>query len=324
MLSSSREVSFSHSVHRKRPKSPSRTVLQTMSLLILVRFRFNPSCKPRNQPKQVKKPLTNHRRQCLTHLPVQTGRLKNQFFLTSSTLQLENQSRMDIIGTEHALSRRTKGQSAQNRSHQILGKCFAQRTGKSSLRRRRQRKWLSVAEVLHQVQHPKGPKKKSAVATARKLRVNPSPSGEPTVVRWEVIPKFCVPAMPKAAPAKAELHRPELRQLIKNKIQELEFKVALELFSAVARLVPKEEVRKNPKAKAALDKEWENFRTKGVWDESRVRECKLYILVGFLKPAMKRVPNFQLMTLVESSRVVRSSRATMSATRILTTRCLRS
>ena len=62
--------------------------------------------------------------------------------------------------------------------------------------------------------------------------------------------------------------------MIKNKIAELEFKVALELFSAVARLVPKDEVRKNPKAKAALDKEWENLRTKGVWDESRVKECK--------------------------------------------------
>ena len=69
--------------------------------------------------------------------------------------------------------------------------------------------------------------------------------------RWEVIPKdrpkFCVPAMPKAVPAKAELHRPELREMIKNKIAELEFKVALELFSAVARLVPKDEVRKTPK-----------------------------------------------------------------------------
>jgi hypothetical protein len=91
---------------------------------------------------------------------------------------------------------------------------------------------------------PKGSKKrKSAVATARKLRENLSPKDRP---------KFCVPAMPKAAPAKAELHRPELREMIKQKIQELEFKVALELFSAVARLVPKEdEVRKNPKAKAA-------------------------------------------------------------------------
>ena len=116
------------------------------------------------------------------------------------------------------------------------------------------------------------------MATARKLRVNPSPSGEPQVNQWEVIPtdrpKFCVPAMPKSAPAKAELHRPELREMIKQKIQELEFKVALELFSTVARLVPKDEVRKNPKAKAALDKEWENLRAEGVWDESRVRECK--------------------------------------------------
>ena len=92
---------------------------------------------------------------------------------------------------------------------------------------------------------PKGSEEeKSAVATARKLRVNPSPSGEPQVSQWEVIPKdrpkFCVPAMPKAARTKAELHRPELREMIKQKIQELEFKVALELFSAVARLVPKD------------------------------------------------------------------------------------
>ena len=124
-------------------------------------------------------------------------------------------------------------------------------------------------------------KKKPEPATvARQLRVNPNLSGEPktAAVCWEVIPegrpRFCVPAMPKAAPAKAELHRPELRELIKNKIRELEFNVALELFGAVARPVPKNEVAKNPKAKAALDKEWENLRTKGVWDESRVRECK--------------------------------------------------
>jgi hypothetical protein len=66
--------------------------------------------------------------------------------------------------------------------------------------------------------------------------------------------------MPKVASAKAESYRPELRKMIKQKIQELELKVALELFSAVARLVPKDEVRKNPKAKAALDKEWDNLR----------------------------------------------------------------
>ena len=70
--------------------------------------------------------------------------------------------------------------------------------------------------------------------------------------------------MPKAAPAIAELHRPELRELIKDKIRELEFKVALELSGAVARLVPKDEVAKNPKAKAALDKECENLDKRGL------------------------------------------------------------
>ena len=139
--------------------------------------------------------------------------------------------------------------------------------------------------------------------------------------------------MPKAAPAKAELHRPELRQMIKNKIKELEFKVALELFSAVARLVPKEEVRRNPKAKAALDKEWENLRAKGVWDESRVKECRSIVeearkkgetvhLGRILKPATKRGQNFQPMILAGNSRAVQFFRGTMSATRILTTRCL--
>eukprot|EP00435_Cladocopium_sp_Y103_P074011 s55_g46.t1 len=129
---------------------------------------------------------------------------------------------------------------------------------------------------------PKGDakkKKKKKSATARRLRVNPSPSGEPVSEGcWEVIPPdrphFCVPAMPKEVPAKAELHRPELRESIKMKIAQLEFLNAMELWVAVARLVHKDEVAKNPKAKAALDKEWENLRTKGVWDESRVRECK--------------------------------------------------
>ena len=33
-------------------------------------------------------------------------------------------------------------------------------------------------------------------------------------------------------------------------------------------------LQRTPKAKGALDKEWENLRTKGVWDEPRVRQCK--------------------------------------------------
>ena len=35
----------------------------------------------------------------------------------------------------------------------------------------------------------------------------------------------------------------------------------------------REEVARTPKARAALDAEWERFRTKGAWDESRVKEC---------------------------------------------------
>ena len=56
--------------------------------------------------------------------------------------------------------------------------------------------------------------------------------------------------MPKVAAPAAEMHRPALRELVKEKIRELEFKVAIELFTSVARLVSKEEVARNPKAKA--------------------------------------------------------------------------
>ena len=87
-------------------------------------------------------------------------------------------------------------------------------------------------------------------------------------------PKISVPAMPQVAAPAVERHRPKLRGLVKEKIKELEFEVALELFASVARLVSKDEVTSNPKAKAALDKEWDNLRNKGVWDEKRVCECR--------------------------------------------------
>ena len=85
---------------------------------------------------------------------------------------------------------------------------------------------------------------------------------------------FSVPAMPKVAAPATEMHRPALRELVKEKIRELEFRVAIELFASVARVVSKEEVARNPKANAALDKEWDNLRNKGVWDEKRVCECR--------------------------------------------------
>ena len=124
----------------------------------------------------------------------------------------------------------------------------------------------------------KGPKKKKS--TVAQLEATPCPPAKAALVgdQWEIIPhaspKLSVPAMPKVAARATEMHRPALRELVKEKIREPEFKVAIELFASVARLVSKEEVARNPKAKAALDKEWDNLRNKGVWDEKRVRECR--------------------------------------------------
>ena len=125
--------------------------------------------------------------------------------------------------------------------------------------------------------------------------------------------------MPKtAAPATIE-HRPRIRELVKEKIKELEFKVALELFASVARLVSKDEIASNPKAKAALDKEWDNLRNKGVWDEKRVRECRDIVAEArreSLRLAMKRVLNCLNQILAGSSKVGQSFKETMSEMRI--------
>ena len=48
--------------------------------------------------------------------------------------------------------------------------------------------------------------------------------------------------------------------------------IAFPFNAAVARPVSKAEIRSNPKAEAALQKEWANLRKAGCWDESVVRE----------------------------------------------------
>ena len=119
--------------------------------------------------------------------------------------------------------------------------------------------------------------KKASVAKPR-LPERPFTKATAKHGHWEVIPedrpRFSVPAMPKAPESYTEEHRSTLRELVKQKIGELEFQNALTLFAAVARLVSKQEVAANPKAKAAMDKEWNNLREKGVWDEKRARECR--------------------------------------------------
>ena len=52
--------------------------------------------------------------------------------------------------------------------------------------------------------------------------------------------------MPKAAAPATIEHRPRIRELVREKIKELEFKVALELFASVARLVSKDEICQQP------------------------------------------------------------------------------
>ena len=100
--------------------------------------------------------------------------------------------------------------------------------------------------------------------------------GEPTLPVIRHAPAMSV--LPERDKSSKEPHRPQLRELVKERIKKVEFDVALELFSAVvARLVPKAEVANTPKAQAALDKEWENLRKKGTWDEFRVNECRRVI-----------------------------------------------
>ena len=83
--------------------------------------------------------------------------------------------------------------------------------------------------------------------------------------------------MPRKVLDQPEPHRLPIRELIAQRIKQIEFQVAFELFCAVARLVPRDEVARTPKAKAALDAEWERLRAKGTWDEVRVQECRKVI-----------------------------------------------
>ena len=125
--------------------------------------------------------------------------------------------------------------------------------------------------------------------------------GEPTLPVIRHAPAMSV--LPKRDKSSKEPHRPQLRELVKERIKKVEFDVALELFSAVvARLVPKAEVANTPKAQAALDEEWENLRKKGTWDEFRVNECRRVIkprtkgkrstLEGFSRLVTRKVASF--------------------------------
>ena len=120
--------------------------------------------------------------------------------------------------------------------------------------------------------------KTTSPATSSQLGSCRSPCVSDTSTSWEAVPtpqmRFGAPAMPRKVLDQPEPHRLPIRELIAQRIKQIEFQVAFELFCAVARLVPRDEVSRTPKAKAALDAEWERLRAKGTWDEARVQECR--------------------------------------------------
>ena len=101
-----------------------------------------------------------------------------------------------------------------------------------------------------------------------------------------------VPAMPVEQEV-YEPHRSELRELLEDKVKELEDSMSKNLFSevarmlckphiankvsAVARVLNKKEIQQSKDAQASLDKEWDKLLKKGTWDNDKVKECRKVI-----------------------------------------------
>lgn len=96
-----------------------------------------------------------------------------------------------------------------------------------------------------------------------------------------------------------------LRELVKQKIQETEFQNAIRVLFFGG------EIANNQKAQAALDKEWNNLLAKGVWDESKVKECRKIVnearrtgskvhLGRIFEACYEKAQNFQKVTLFRS------------------------
>ena len=88
-----------------------------------------------------------------------------------------------------------------------------------------------------------------------------------------VNPSFSAPAMP-VVEGVYEPHRSPTRELIEEKIVELQEGLNFELFAAVARVLTKAEIGQSKDAQKALDVEWQKLIDKGVWDANKVKECK--------------------------------------------------
>ena len=83
-------------------------------------------------------------------------------------------------------------------------------------------------------------------ATSSQLGSIRSPCAEDSSSCWEVVPTpkavYSAPAMPRKVLDQPEPHRLPLRELVAQRIKQVEFQVEFKLFSAVARLVSRDEV----------------------------------------------------------------------------------
>lgn len=86
---------------------------------------------------------------------------------------------------------------------------------------------------------------------------------------------FSAPAMPVVQDVD-ELHRSTMRELVEEKIEQLQENLNFESFAAVARVLTKAEIGQSKDAQKALalDAEWQKLIDKGVWDEKKAKECR--------------------------------------------------
>ena len=84
-----------------------------------------------------------------------------------------------------------------------------------------------------------------------------------------------MPVIPSNDEPEPEPHRQKsIRDMINEKIAELQTYQNYELFAAVAQAVTRQQIDKTPAAQKSLDVEWNKLKDMPAWDQDKVRECR--------------------------------------------------
>ena len=84
-----------------------------------------------------------------------------------------------------------------------------------------------------------------------------------------------MPVIPSSDEPEPEPHRQKsIRDMINEKIAELQTYQNYELFAAVAQAVTRQQIDKTPAAQKSLDTEWNKLKDMPAWDQNKVRECR--------------------------------------------------